>query len=86
MPLSNLLHAAAGFCRRKAGIIARAHRDCQETFQAGWTEMVSITADAAVLSDRGRLVRLQPSREPSADVAEQTLGRIEDSATLSVQH
>ena len=35
MPLSNLLHAATGtcpFCSRKAGIIARAHRDCQETF------------------------------------------------------
>ena len=47
MPLSNLLHAAAGtcrYCRQKAGIIARAHRDCQETFQAGWTEMVSIAA------------------------------------------
>ena len=73
MPLSNLLHAAAGTCRycgQKAGIIARAHRDCQETFQAGWTEMVSITADAAVLSDRRRLVRLQPGREPGTDVAE----------------
>ena len=50
MPLSNLLHAAAGtcpHCRQKAGIIAHAHRDCQETFQAGWTEMVAIAAEAA---------------------------------------
>ena len=50
MPLSNLLHAAAGtfpFCLRKAGIIARAHRDYQETFQSGWTQMVTIAADAA---------------------------------------
>ena len=34
---------AAGTCRycsQKAGIIARAHRDCQETFQAGWTNSV----------------------------------------------
>ena len=47
MPLSNLLHAAAGtcrYCRQKAGIIARTHRDCQETFQSGWTEMVTIAA------------------------------------------
>ena len=50
MPLSNILHTAAGTCRhchRKAGIIARAHRDCQETFQAGWTEMVAIAAQTA---------------------------------------
>ena len=50
MPLSNLLHAAAGtfpFCLRKAGIIARAHRDYHETFQSGWTQMVTIAADAA---------------------------------------
>ena len=50
MPLSNLLHAATGtcpFCKQKAGIVARAHRDCQETFQSGWTEMVTIAADAA---------------------------------------
>ena len=50
MALSNLLKSAAGtcpFCRQKAGILARAHRDCQETFQAGWTEMVAIAADAA---------------------------------------
>ena len=47
MPLSNLLKSGAGtcpYCRRKAGIIARAHRDCQETFQADQTEMVSIAA------------------------------------------
>ena len=50
MPLPNLLHAAAGtcpHCGQKAGIIARAHRGCQETFQAGWTEMVAIATDAA---------------------------------------
>ena len=49
MPLSNLLHAATGtcrFCHRKAGIIARAHRDYQETFQVGWTEMVNLAAAA----------------------------------------
>ena len=50
MPFSNLLRSAAGtcrHCRQKAGIIARAHRDCQETFQDGWTEMVAIAAEAA---------------------------------------
>ena len=50
MPISVLLKSAAGtcpYCRQKAGIIARAHRDCQETFQAGWTEMVAIATDAA---------------------------------------
>ena len=50
MPLPNILKSGAGtcpFCRRKAGIISRAHRDCKETFQSGWTEMVSIAADAA---------------------------------------
>ena len=50
MPLSNLLKSAAGtcpFCHQKAGIIARTHRDCQETFQSGWTEMVAIAAEAA---------------------------------------
>ena len=50
MPLSNILKSAAGTCRHcseKADIIARAHRDCQETFQASWTEMVTIAADAA---------------------------------------
>ena len=49
MPLSNLLHAAAGtcpHCGQKASIIARAHRDCQETFQVGWTEMVNLAAEA----------------------------------------
>ena len=49
MPLSNLLHAAAGtcsFCHRKARIIARAHRDCQGISQAGWTKMVTIAAEA----------------------------------------
>ena len=47
---SHLLHAGAGtcsFCRQKAGILSRAHRDCQETFKAGWTEMVNLAADAA---------------------------------------
>ena len=50
MPLSNLLKSAAGtcpFCHQKAGILARAHRDCQESFQSGWTEMVAIAAEAA---------------------------------------
>ena len=50
MPLSNLLHAAAGtcrHCRRKAGVVARVHQECQATFDAGWTEMVAVAADAA---------------------------------------
>ena len=50
MPLSNLLKSAAGtcrYCRRKAGVIARAHRGCEETFQSGWTEMVAIATEAA---------------------------------------
>ena len=50
MPLSSLLKSAAGtcpFCHQKAGIIARAHRNCQDTFQTGWTEMVAIAAEAA---------------------------------------
>ena len=50
MPFPSILKSTAGtcpFCDQKAGIIARAHRDCQETFQSGWTEMVAIAADAA---------------------------------------
>ena len=50
MPLPNLLHAAAGtclFCHGKADVIARAHRHCKETFQAGWTRMVETAAEAA---------------------------------------
>ena len=50
MPLSSLLKSAAGtcpFCRRKAGIISRAHRSCQDTFDAGWKEMVALAAEAA---------------------------------------
>ena len=80
---ATLLKSAAGTCpfyNQKAGIIARAHRDCQETFQAGWTEMVlhrRRRRQAAVLPDRRRLVRLQPGREPSADVALARLRQLE---------
>ena len=50
MPLSNLLKSAGGtcpHCGQNAGIIARSHRDCQATFDAGWVEMVAQPADAA---------------------------------------
>ena len=49
MPFSSILKSAAGtywHCHQRAGIVARAHRDCQETFQAGWTEMVAIATEA----------------------------------------
>ena len=50
MPFSSTLKSAAGTCRdcrRRAAVIARAHRDCQDTFQPGWTEMVAIATEAA---------------------------------------
>ena len=50
MALSNLLRSAAGtcpFCNQKAGIISREHNQCRETFNAGWQEMVNLTAVAA---------------------------------------
>ena len=49
MPLSNLLRSAAGtcpFCHQKASIISREHPECRQTFQAGWTEMIQLAADA----------------------------------------
>lgn len=48
MPLSNLLKSATGTCRycgQRAGFIARVHRDCQETIQTGWNEIVAIVAE-----------------------------------------
>ena len=50
MPLSNLLKSAAGtcpFCHQRAGILSREHPMCRRTFDAGWQEMVSLTAEAA---------------------------------------
>ena len=50
MPFSSISKPATGtcrYCRRTASIIARAHRDCQENFQTGWTEMLAIAAGAA---------------------------------------
>ena len=50
MPFSSILKSVTGtcrYCRRKASIIARAHWDCQENFQTGWTEMLAIAAGAA---------------------------------------
>ena len=50
MPLSSLLKSAAGtcpLCRQKAGIISREHPECRRTHQAGWQEMVQLTAQAA---------------------------------------
>lgn len=31
---------------RKAGIVSRERRDCQETLQAGWTAMINLAAKA----------------------------------------
>ena len=50
MPSSNLLRSAAGtcsLCNQKAGILSREHPDCRRTFDAGWTEMVTLAAEAA---------------------------------------
>ena len=54
MPLTALLKSAAGtcrHCRRKAGVVARTHRECKEAFDAGWQQMVLIAADAARTHD-----------------------------------
>ena len=54
MPLSNVLKSAADscpLCHQKTGIIDRARQDCQETFEAGWTEMVAIAAEATGTHD-----------------------------------
>ena len=73
MPLSNLLKSAAGTCRhchRKAGVIARAHRDCQATFDAGWTQMVAIAAEAA----RTHVFDEKTLRLTLAEIARQSYG------------
>ena len=79
MPLSNLFRSAADtcpFCQRKAGIIARAHRDCQETFQADWTDMVAIATDAARTHNfDGKTLRLS-----LAEIAQRSYG---DGATVN---
>ena len=79
MPLSNLLHAATGtcsFCHEKADVSARAHRDCQETSQFGWTEMISIAADATrTHSFDEKTLRLTP-----AEIARRSHG---DGATVN---
>ncbi len=51
MRLSNLLKSAAGtcpFCHQKAGILSREHPMCRRTYEAGWNEMVSLAAEAAM--------------------------------------
>ena len=50
MPLPNLLKSAAGTCPQcgqKASILSREHPQCRRTFQAGWNEMVNLSALAA---------------------------------------
>ena len=38
-------------CGRKAGFLRRAHRECEQTRDAGWSEMVRLTAAAATAPD-----------------------------------
>ena len=79
MPLSHLMKSAAGtcpFCRQKAGIIARAHRDYRETFEAGWTEMVAIAAEAA----RTHAFDEKTLRLSLAEIAQRSYG---DGATVN---
>ena len=52
MPLSAFLRSAAGtcpHCGQKAGILSRAHPECRRDHQAGWDEMVRLTAIGAKL-------------------------------------
>ena len=70
---SNILNSAAEtcpFCRQKAGILASTDRDCQETFQTGWTEMVNLAAEAA----RTHNFDEKPLRLTLAEIARKSYG------------
>ena len=50
MPISNLLKSAPGtcpLCNQKAGILAREHPQCRQSYDTGFQEMANIAAEAA---------------------------------------
>ena len=50
MPLSNILKSAAGtcpLCHQKTGILSCEHSQCHRTHDAGFQEMVNLSAEAA---------------------------------------
>ena len=64
MPLSNLLHSAAGTCRycgNKAGLIAWGRPECKAIHDAVWDGMVELAARAAIPTPSMR----KPSSCPS---------------------
>ena len=47
MPLTKLLQSLNGTCRhcgQQAGLLQRDHAECQQTHQAGFTEMTQLAA------------------------------------------
>ena len=80
MPFSNLMKSAAGTCRycgSKAGILTRDHPECQDVYQAGWTRMVELAADAA----RSHNFDEKALRLSLADIARRSYG---DGATVNL--
>ncbi len=50
MPLAQLLQSLRGqckYCGKQVGLFERRHSECQQAYQAGWKEMVSLAAQAA---------------------------------------
>ena len=50
MPIAQILQSLKGtcrFCRQQAGLLKRDHRECRQTHQSGWQEMVQLAAQAA---------------------------------------
>ena len=50
MPIAQILQSLKGtcrFCRRQTSLLKRDHRECRQTHQTGWQEMVQLAAQAA---------------------------------------
>ena len=50
MPMAQILQSLKGtcrFCRQQTSLLKRDHRECRQTHQTGWQEMVQLAAQAA---------------------------------------
>ena len=50
MPIAQILQSLKGtcrFCRQQTSLLKRDHRECRQTHQTGWQEMVQLAAQAA---------------------------------------
>ena len=50
MPIAQILQSLKGtcrFCRQQTSLLKRDHRECRQTHQTGWQEMIQLAAQAA---------------------------------------